>query len=235
MSDASRGIVGVQRVNVVEAQTLVAVRSAVAWVALAGHGNVVIPKSVAVATILLGQVGNALAGTVTRAHANHGRMVGTSSERTLLALCGKTLQVAPELGLSGGVGIVDGATGTGTRGTVAGGTIVSRKALAHAGKAVAKALVGALGILVGGVDEGVAGSITHVGEGLGHAVRIYGRTLDNKGVNTLDGIRAVHIAKGRSHMGFAEGTLSETTIASHPSWVACCRERERRGSEGWGG
>lgn len=71
-----------------------AVRSAVAGVALSGHGNVVIPQSVAVATILLGHIGNALAGTVAGAHANHGRMVGAASEGTLVVLGGKTLKVA---------------------------------------------------------------------------------------------------------------------------------------------
>ena len=231
VSDASGGIVGIQRINVVEAQTLVAVRSAVARVALAGHGNVVIPQSVTVATVLLGHVGNALAGTVARAHANHGSMVGTAGEGTLVSLGGKALEVALELGLGGGVGIVDGATGTGTGGTVAGGSVVSGKALAHAGEAVAKALVGALGILVGGVDEGVAGSIAHVRKGLSDSVRIHGRSLNDEGIEGIegiDGIGAIHIAKGRADVRLAEGTLAKAAVASGPSRVACFVEMERR-------
>jgi len=163
----------------VEALTLVAVRSTVAGVALAGHGNVVIPQSVAVVAVLLGHVGNAFAGAVAGTQTDHGGVVGPAGEGTLVALGDEALEVARELALGGGVGVVRRGTGAGARGTVAGGTVVAGEALAHARIAVAKALVRALGVLVGGVDEGDAGRIAHVGKGLGRVNRIGSIEISN--------------------------------------------------------
>jgi len=83
---SSGSVIEVQGVNTVLAVSLGAVSAFVASITLATHGGVSVPKLVAVTVVSSGQLGNRLAGTVTRARGGEARARSTLAGNTIIAI-----------------------------------------------------------------------------------------------------------------------------------------------------
>jgi len=157
-----------------------AIRTVVARVALAAHGDVFVPQLVNVAVVGSGELLDGLANTVA------GARVGVAR----------------------------------ARGALASNTVIAVVAGAFTGSAVASALVGALHVIMGRVEQDVQVGVFHLRELLGGSVRIHEGILDDGLVRAAQAARLVKIALGGIDVGQSKLANTLAAIVSLPVAVA---------------